>query len=348
MTSPRFVPLLGAAVSAFCLASAPVDAQELRVDYPDSTLVSPPELLFPFYTLGSGGTVRYQVQCPATFAGLPATPQVVTKVGFQLAGRAVYSRFEVRFGTTTQPGLTAGWLGNLPDQRLQGDWSGTILEGGVQGGNPINQWVELDLAHPFVWRPGESLTLDIVSSAAAPGAWCLTASAAIPRSYEAPWDPNSSGGVLVTTGGIKFRIVFEPLGFPSFGQGCAGSGGNTPQLSASGSSAIGSQFNLQLANALGAAPSLLMLGLSKREAPFGSLPLALGGGCELLQSADVTLAHTTSGTGPGNGTATAPLAVPNDPQLRGAVLFAQALVFDPTTPAAFPFVTSAAIAIPVH
>lgn len=347
MTSPRTALVLQAALAALALTAAPA-AQELRVDYPDSTLVSPPELLFPFYTLGSGGTVRYQVQCPATFPGLPATPHVVTKVGFQLAGRAAYSRFEVRFGTTTLPGLTAGWTGNLPDQRIQHDLSGTVLQGGVQAGVPVNQWVELDLAYPFVWRPGESLTLDIVSSAAAPGAWCTTGSAAIPRSYEAPWRPGSTGGVLVPTGGLKLRIVFEPLGFPRFGQGCAGSGGFAPQIAATGSSAIGGTVNVRLGGALGGASSLLLLGLSKRDAPFGSLPFALGGGCELLVSVDATLVRTATGSGPGTGTASAPLTVPNDPSLRGAVLFAQWLQFDPNTPAALPVVTSDALAIPVH
>src|SRR5690606_21045088 len=101
------------AVLVAALAAGSVPAQETRVDFPDSGLVQPPELVFPFYTLGSGGTIRYQTMCPGTFAGLPTQPMLVTAVGLQIAGRELYDRFEVRCGSASIGTLSNCFASNL-------------------------------------------------------------------------------------------------------------------------------------------------------------------------------------------------------------------------------------------
>src|SRR5262245_16832946 len=110
--------------------------QRTVVDYEDSLLASPPQVAYPFYTPGAGSlgqTVRLQLFCPPTFAGLPTTPGLVTRIGFQIAGQEAYSTFVLRAGTTAVPALSTSWATNLPDQRVQRDLSGHVLQGGLSG-----------------------------------------------------------------------------------------------------------------------------------------------------------------------------------------------------------------------
>lgn len=340
--SPLVPTLLTLSTTAIA-ALAP--AQQVRVDYPDSTIVAPPELRFPLYTLHGGGTVRLQVLCPAAFTGLPAQPMLVTKFGMQIAGREAYSRFEVRCGTSPRTDLSYSWTDNLPDQRLQQDLGNTVLQGGLQNGAPVNQWVEYDLDHPFLWQPGQSITLDVIAASKLPDSFCLTAGAATERLYDAPYRDAATGLVLAPTGGIKFRIVFEPVGFLSFGAACAGTGGAKPAIHATGSSQLGNLALVHLTNALGGAPTAMFLGSSRARAPFGPLPLPFGGGCALLTSMELAWPVTTSGSGPGNGNATVPLPIPGDPSLRGFVAFVQWVQLDRASPAVIPFTTTGAIAM---
>ncbi|MEM7199659.1 MAG: hypothetical protein AAF628_05295 [Planctomycetota bacterium] len=320
-------------------------AQEVRVDYPDSVLETP-ILRFPFYTLGGGGTVRYQTMIPATFAGLPSQPMIATKVGMQIAGQEQYDRFEIRFGTTDQINIQPDWLLNLPNQRMQNDQSGTVLQGGVSGGYPVTQWVEYDLEFPVYWQPGLSLTVDIISSAAIPGSWCETGIGSGERLYQAPY-PTAALSVTPDSG-IKMRVVFEPVGFPNFGTGCAGTGGFTPDISGTGSSQIGSTLNLDLSNGLGGAPTALVVGGSRSASTLGPLPLAIGGGCQIVASPDLTFGLVAGGTGAGQGTASFPLAIPANPALLEAVLYAQWMQIDAASTAILPVATSDGAAVVIY
>lgn len=335
----RLFPVLSLAL--FVPGTAPLTAQQTRVDYPDSALVSPPELFFPFYTLGGGGTVRYQTMCPATFAALPAQPMLVTGIGLQIAGQERYDRFEVRFGATAQGSIGNCWTANLPDQRLQHDLSGRVLPGGLQNGQPVNTWVELALDAPFLWTPGEGLVLDVTASASVPGLWCLTGTGSGDRVYAAPYTGQTCGAI-VPGNGLKLRMVFEPPGLLLHGQGCPGAGGATPALSLSGSAAPGGMVLFHLTNALGGAPTSLLLGLSRTNSAAGPLPLPLGGGCSVQVSADAVTAALATGTGPGQGAATLPLFVPNDPSFAGFALFAQWAQIDGSSPAVVPITLSGA------
>jgi len=319
------------AAATAVLALAPTTRAQ-AVDYPDSTLSSPPELFFPFYTLGSGGTVRYQTILPSTFQGLPAQPTLVTKVGLPIAGEALYTTFEIRFGASPRQTLNNFWTDNLPDQRVQVDLSGEMLPGGVAGGAPINRWVEFDLAHPFLWNPGESLVLDIVSSAASPGNWCqTTVHQSGERLYDAPYSFGASGRSLSTTNCMKFRVVFDTATFPTYGQGCAGSGGFTPAIAASGSPTLGSIVPITATGLLGGAPVGRLLGFSRAQAPFGDLPFGLrgGGACAILNSVDSWELYVANGTGAGQGDVTSVVIVPNDGSLVGVNAFFQFAVVDP-------------------
>jgi hypothetical protein len=343
---PSAVAACALAASTLTSLTSVVSAQEVRVDYPDSALETP-LLRFPFYTLGSGGTVRYQTMCPSTFAGLPSQPMLATRVGLQIAGQAHYTRFEIRFGTVQRNALAFDWTTNLPNQRLQVDLSNTVLPGGLQSGVPTNKWVELDLEYPVAWSPGQSLTIDILASAASIGSWCMTAVAPHERLYAAPYTGQPTG-VLVPDEAIKLRIVFEPLGFPTYGQGCPGSGGFRPAIGASGSSKLGGSFSVSMSNARGASPTGLLFGLSRRSAPFGALPLSLGGGCSVLTSMEVSIPVAASGVGAGNGTASLTLPVPSNPSLLEAVLFAQWLLLDGGSAAVLPITTSDGAIVVVH
>ncbi len=106
-----------------------------------------------------------------------------------------------------------------------------------------------------------------------------------------------------------------------YGHGCAGTMGR-PRLTGSGAPFVGNPtFALEVSNALPGTGCLVLLNVVARErAVLGA------GGCLLYPvipavSASLAVDHL--------GTATLPLAVPNDPALRGLELFGQAAAFDP-------------------
>lgn len=330
-------PILLLAVSA--LLSANATAQKTTVDYPDSTLTNPPKLLFPFYTFGGGGSVRYQTMCPGKFASLPKKQMMVTKVGIQIAGQERYSRFEVRFGSTKVTQLQNCFKANLADDRLQHDLSNTVLQGGGNSTAPANKWVELDLDHPFLYKPGEGLVLDIIASAAVPGKFCLTGTGTHSRLWTS-YNGSQACGTISGTNGLKFRIVFEDLGFPTYGTSCKGTGGYAPMMSGIGSSQTGRITTVAMRNALGGAPTLLAIGGSRTKASFGRLPLSLGGSCAIATSLDLVLPLVAGGSGAGNGNAALALRVPNNASLRGSAAFLQWIQVDTGSTGTVPLTTS--------
>ena len=322
-----------ALVAASSAAQAPA-LQTLVVDYDDGALASPPALGFPFYTPGGGSagqTVRVQFHCPPGFGALPTTPMLCTRVGVQLAGQATYGTFRIRAGSSPVTALTNVWAQNLPDQRLQHELDGAPLDFG-----PNADWVEWDLAHPFVFQPGQGVVLDLTTNLASIGSFLGTAvtTAPTPRLLDLDYQGLPVGPAPRTSGGLKFRMVFEPLGSLSgYGAGCAGQGGFVPEIGANGVAAVGSAgFAIELSSAAPGTLTGLLLGTARGVgAPF-SLPRSFGGGCALLHSADLPAGSVvTTGGAAGSGTANLPLPVPNDPGLVGAVLFAQWAQIDPAS-----------------
>ncbi|MEC7584260.1 MAG: hypothetical protein VYE77_08080 [Planctomycetota bacterium] len=330
-------------VTATVLAAI-LPSQQTAVDYPDSALVSPPELLFPFYTIFGGGTVRYQTMCPGTFAGLPTQPMMVTKVGMQIAGQSLYNTFEIRFGTTNLPSLTACFATNLTDNRLQCDRSNTVLQGGVQAGVPVNEWVEFELDAPFIYTPGEGLVLDLVSSCSSNN-FCNTGTGSHDRLFSAPYTGVETCAALVPGSGLKFRTVFEPIGFPTYGNSCPGTGGFQPTISGGGTASPGNLAFVNLNNALGGAPTSLLFGFSRTNSATSTLPDPIGGGCSQLTSMNAMVPMPTTGIGAGQGSAIFALTVPNDPTFSGAALFAQWAQIDAASPAVLPVTASEGLII---
>lgn len=109
----------------------------------------------------------------------------------------------------------------------------------------------------------------------------------------------------------------------TYGAGCTGSAG-VPALAPLNNPQFGTNFQLS-GSYLPPAPglALLAIGFSNTVSGLGPLPLDLsvfgfGVGCDLWDSADALTAIGTSG-----GSATASLAVPNNPALTGFQLFFQ-------------------------
>jgi hypothetical protein len=135
-----------------------------------------------------------------------------------------------------------------------------------------------------------------------------------------------------------------------FGQGCQGSGGAVPVLNSVGLSQLGSaNYRLQLHDALAPSVALLMIGISDSNWLGIPLPLPLGGGCSLYTGPELTFSVPTAGAGPGVGTGEQAFpAIPNDPLLRRAPIFAQWLVVDAGGPAGLGFTTTAGLSFRIR
>ena len=315
--------------------AVPAFAQSLTVDYPDSTLGANAGQ-YPIYTGTGTLVVRGQTLCPGTFAALPTTPMICTRVGVQLAqtgGLVTYAQFVVRVGkTSVTPPWTNSWATNLPDQSVQVDFSGQVIPGGAGA----NQWFEWPLARPFLYNPGEGVVLDITSQASVAGQWLSTAIGTGAARVVSTNYTGSANGSLSASGGIKFRLVFEPLGMVVSAPGCPGSGNATPAIGAVGLPAIGNAgFVVTLDQALGSAIAAIVFG--------GPANIDLGGGCVLRS--DLSLFTTfaiTTGVGPGVGQAGFAMPIPNLPSLIGYLADVQWAVLDPGSPSPFGFTLSSA------
>lgn len=301
------------------LTLSAVSAQAITVDYPDSVLGAAAGQ-YPIYTGAGTAVIRGQSFCPGTFVGLPTTPMVCTRVGVQLAevtGPVTYAQFQIRVGSTTVPALTNTWATNLPDQTIQVDLSNQVLNGGVG----VNQWVEWPLAAPFLYQPGEGVVLDITSQASVAGQYLRTAiGTGVARMVSTSY-AGSPTGTPTTSGGIKFRLVFETGGFVVSGQGCAGTGNFVPAIDSIGQPTIGNQsFVLTMQNALGGTLCAFMIGFAN--------DIDIGGGCHVYCNPVGFSLQATGGTLPGTGTAAFGFPIPNQAWLAGVVLDAQWGVLD--------------------
>ncbi|MEO0479421.1 MAG: hypothetical protein AAF196_08070 [Planctomycetota bacterium] len=331
---------LGAGLAAVALSFPTLTAQEVVVDYDDSTLGAP-EILAPFYTPGAGGAmlrVRAQFICPDSFAGLPSTRMRCTRIGFQVQGMGTYSELSLRAGiagsSTFDPG--GAWNVNLPDQTLQFD--GAFIPQFA----PVTSWLEYPLAQPFVYNPGDSVCVDLTTFVApfSIGSVLQPVRTTTETGRNVDFDfqglPTAAGGPR-PDGGIKFRMVFEPIGAPyQYGAGCAAPSTSQMTIDGTGLATPGGAFTVDLTNGT-AAGAFLFVGFSNTTSAFGPLPFSFGGGCDLLTSIDASLSLLTDGM----GNASLPLAVPNNPALVGQSLFFQGGEVNLGSPATlFPVVLS--------
>lgn len=125
-----------------------------------------------------------------------------------------------------------------------------------------------------------------------------------------------------------------------YGAGSTGSGGFVPTLIAHQPATVGAvDFRIGLRDARAAAPTILALSGVKRSYPGLPVPIHVD------LDAGMWVAAVTAGSGAGGGYATWPLALPADPNLRGAMLHFQAFVVDPAAPLGI--AASDAVSIPV-
>ena len=128
---------------------------------------------------------------------------------------------------------------------------------------------------------------------------------------------------------FQIRDVGQAGLYTTFGAGCAGSAGIAQNL-ATPAPRIGQSSTITLSPVPTTAVALLFVGTSNTfSTSFGPLPLDLTAfgapGCFARVSDDAAQFFTI-----GSGSATVPLAVPNNPFFVGVQLFTQGVVFDTT------------------
>lgn len=341
------------ALSLLSAAPAVLPAQQV-LDYDHSVLAAPPAYGYPLYTPGAGSlgqTVRTQFLCPESFLTAQSIGAgLVTHIGLSLAGEATYDTFVLRAGTSTVTALTNTWDQNLPDQRVQKDLSHVLLRGGGTATAPASQWVEFELEYPFFYVTGQSIVVDLTAHLAVPGALLgTTVGTSVERAFTLNYQGGPMANTLQAAGGLAFRMRFAPLDVVPYGSGCPGTGSFVPRLTSTGACNLGStNFQLEVDRALPNALGGFLLGFSRSTFVGGALPYAWGGGCEQLTSGESVVGVYSAGTGPGGGTATLPMLIPNWPSLIGAVFYAQYAQLDVASPASVPVVFSNAGAIVIY
>ena len=225
--------------------------------------------------------------------------------------------------------LTNTFATNLPDQRVQWDLSGQNLPGGGSGTTAATQknvWVEFNICHPFAWKPGQALVVDITAKSKVGGQYCRSAiGAGVPRMLNLAYTPRATTGTAYTSGGIKLRFVFAPMYAPYvLGTGCAGTNRAVPKLTATGKTKIGNSgiVIVNMTNARPNAANFLVVGLT-------CIDLPIFGGCTIYPQLHILLGGSTNATG-GTGTV---FPVPKDPTLDGISITLQYAIDDPNTAA---------------
>lgn len=139
------------------------------------------------------------------------------------------------------------------------------------------------------------------------------------------------------------------LAIDFYGQGCAGSGGFVPAISSSNSPAVNTNnFSLDVTDVAGPGFAVYLLDLSNTTWAGGALPYPLGGGCNLLNGAAVALYHPIATQGPGTGSASQILPIPNFPGLAGVRMFGQWAGYDLAAPNPYGFTMSAGLSLTIQ
>lgn len=147
-------------------------------------------------------------------------------------------------------------------------------------------------------------------------------------------DPVSGNFVFSTYGGGNRVIVVRGFGLPCgpvnpYGQGLAGSGGHVPLLDTEGCFARRQTVQFKTTGGLGGAPGIFLAGIQP-----ASLPIF--GGTVLVQPFAV-VTHVLQGTGPGNGTFSLPLPIPDNTHLLNTDFYFQSVYLDAGAPQSFSF-----------
>jgi len=157
--------------------------------------------------------------------------------------------------------------------------------------------------------------------------WLTTAGIYTLRFSKPGYHTRTVANVVVPEGApTVLDVQLIPWASP-YGVGLAGSGGEVPTLSLSGTPVIGSTVSLDVANALGGALAIYALGAAPDAQPFR-------GGTVYVAPPFQTFVATLGGAAgvPGAGSHSLVQEIPNDPSLSGITVYAQALAKDPGAP----------------
>lgn len=131
-----------------------------------------------------------------------------------------------------------------------------------------------------------------------------------------------SNGLLLASAYVEVALDVVT----GFGSGTTGSGGFVPRISTNGQSPrLGnSGFEVQVANVLGGAPGIMLVGWDAAELPIQGVMLNVSPGNMLALGAQANGSVNT----PGAGVAVVPTAIPNDASLDGLRVYWQGVFLD--------------------
>ena len=271
---------------------------------------------FPFGTTD----MRYQTLIPATDLG--SAPALIR--GFALApcgtGTRTFRQVTVKMAHLSATTLSTTFAANLGANPI------TVMDVTNHAWHlTANAWNEIDLQQPFPYNGTDSLVVEFLVLGSGGGTGTTHRDATHQRVYQGSYTGQATG----IDGGLtafKMRIIVGDASHQTFGTGCVGSNSQTPALTFSGDSKLGSTLNVDQAGAPATSPTVLHIGTtSATPFPLDLTPVGAPG-CSLYNDALITVAMATTA----GGTSTLPLPVPNNPALVGVKLYFQWIDVDPT------------------
>lgn len=243
-----------------------------------------------------------------------------------------------QLGTRIGWDATGQWIGGHRVPIVQSNPTGTALDGltyfvvaelvteSLASGN--DDWIRVK-----VYGPSDTVHVSsqlLSGQGTGPDAWNINSLSNNSKLADAMFltllRAEGGGTSLVEVDEIRMGPTWDSVTRAGYGQGCQGL-----EMRQSGVAALGDTVGIELIHALAGVPAVLHVGTSARSIGGVPLPVALdpfgAAGCSLLQSSDVRIPAWTDAF----GAASIPLAVPNNPALRGTTLFAQWSAIDRRT-----------------
>ncbi len=309
--------------TAVAIAS-PLQSQNIVFSIPDSNAGAGVCNVIPLgstSTTSSFANCRYQTMITA--ADMQNTPGLICGLRFAACSTGVrhYDQLIVRMGHTTATSLSSNFDANLAPTA-----GFTLLDVSDHTWPTIaDVWNDIGLRMPFPYDGQSNIVVDItsinglrVSGSGSAGFHRDTRQRVYATNY-AGQSSGSSGNAA-----LKMQVHIGQNSNWVYGVGCAGSNG-TPDLSFSGSSALGQTLTTHLSAAAAGAPVFLNIGVYT-SIPF-PLDLTPFGAPGCLIYSDVQ--GTGSTTADASGSASISLVVPSTSTTTCATLYFQWLVLDP-------------------
>jgi hypothetical protein len=311
--------------SLFVLALAGTVAAQTCVHSPDNNAGAGGCNVIPFGQVANSTTwsnQKYQQVVPASTLG--NNPLVIRELAFAACGSGArtFQSIKITVDQTTNSPLSTTFAANLgPAAIVVLDSTDFVWQ------NTANAWNRIGLARSFVYIPARGdVVIDVEIRGAAFAGTHGFRSAAVQRVYAFGWtgSPPATGSTD-NLAALKVELCTDLADVQAYGSGCRGQQSNIPTIGGSPQPRVNTPgFAITLAGAAPTRPTFLGLG-GQALPPF---PIDLGSiglpGCRLYCSLDLMAPGVTDPS----GNRTFPLAIPNDPGLVGARVFAQHFVLD--------------------